>query len=560
MPSAVELILKKRNGEELTEDEILWFVNEFTTGSIPDYQASAFLMAVCLKDMTDKETAALTQAMVRSGSIANLSDLVGPKVDKHSTGGVGDQTSLILAPIVASLGAIVPMMSGRGLGHTGGTLDKLESLPGFKCGLSFDEFKTVLRDCGVAIISTTSDMCPADRKMYALRDVTATVRAVPLQTASIMCKKLAENPDSLVLDVKTGRGAFNQDEAESIRLAQSMIAAGERDGKATSAFVTSMDQPLGNAVGNWLEVAEAIRTLRGEGPKDLEELSVQLAGQMLVQAIGAKGGCGTQSEAVAKARAQLRNGEALATFRKMVVGQGGDPASVDNLSASLHGPEKTHGASGGEVVVFRAVYGAATDVPPAPLSELTSEPPRKRLKGDASIPEDAHPPFWSPDKCDSLDKVFDLAVYAGRSNCTADTSTSTSSLERSTVGPHGNVVAGVCGLDALQVGQACVAIGGGREKLGEALSMGAGIILHKKVGDSLRQGDTLFTLFAELGGSKAGVGEGERRVITIADVHSACERVVKAFTFGPAENASSAAAKARLIRAFVSRDGKVTPM
>ena len=197
-----ELILKKRNGEELSDEEIFWFVEQFANGTIPDYQCSAFMMAVCLKDMTPRETAALTRAMTQSGSIADLSDVPGPKVDKHSTGGVGDKTSLVLAPIVASLGAIVPMMSGRGLGHTGGTLDKLESIPGFRVSLNESEFKETLRSVGAAIISTTAAMAPADRKMYALRDVTATVRGIPLQTASIMCKKLAENPDSLVLDVR----------------------------------------------------------------------------------------------------------------------------------------------------------------------------------------------------------------------------------------------------------------------------------------------------------------------------------------------------------------------
>ena len=400
-PNVVELILKKRDGKELTEDEIIWFVEQFTAGAIPDYQCASFLMAVCLKDMTDRETAALTQAMVRSGTVADLSAIRGPKVDKHSTGGVGDKTSLILAPIVASLGPVVPMMSGRGLGHTGGTLDKLESLPGFTCDLGEAGFKRVLADVGVAIVSTSSSMCPADRKMYALRDVTATVRGVPLQTASIMCKKLAENPDSLVLDVKTGLGAFNQDEAESIRLAQSMIAAGERDGKETSAFVTAMDQPLGNAIGNWLEVAEAIRTLRGEGPPDLEDLSVHLAGQMLVQSLGAAGGCATLADAVAAARQQLRNGEAHAAFRRMAVAQGADAASIDDLAASPHGPERgASGSNGGRLVILQGVYGAA-DAAPAPVAALAASPA-------AAKPNVPHAPFWGApvhglEACRSLD-------------------------------------------------------------------------------------------------------------------------------------------------------------
>ena len=555
--SVVELILKKRNGEELSEEEILWFVGKYAVGDIPDYQAAAFLMAVCLKDMTARETAALTQAMVQSGTTLDLSELPGPKVDKHSTGGVGDKTSLILAPIVASFGAIVPMMSGRGLGHTGGTLDKLESIPGFTVDLDVAAFKATLRDVNVAIVSTSSSMCPADRKMYALRDVTATVRGVPLQTASIMCKKLAENPDSLVLDVKTGLGAFNQEEAESVRLAQSMIAAGERDGKETSAFVTSMDQPLGNAIGNWLEVAESIRTLRGEGPPDLEELSVQLAAQMLVQAVGKAGGCGTREEAVAKARGQLHNGEALACFRKMIAAQGGAPASIDDLAHSLHGPERTTGTNGGKVVIMQGVYGSAR----------SAASPYSQLAAASAKPNAAHPPFWGPpvhglDACRSLDRFFDCALgkAAAAAEAVAEAPAkkkpAVTALERSTGGPHGAAVAGVRGLDALQVGQACVAIGGGRQKLGEALTMGAGVLLHKKVGDELREGDLLFTLFAEVQG-KAGTS---RRVITDADVDSACERVMKAYTFGSVAEAGKARASAKLMRAFVARDGTVTSL
>ena len=404
--NAVELILKKRDGRELTEEEILWFVSAYANDEIPDYQCSAFMMAVCLKDMSDKETAALTRAMVQSGEIMDLSDLGSlPRVDKHSTGGVGDKTSLILAPIVASLNAVVPMMSGRGLGHTGGTLDKLEAIPGFTVGLSMAAFKTALREVNAAIVSTSQTMCPADRKMYALRDVTATVRGVPLQTASIMCKKLAENPDSLVLDVKTGVGAFNQEEAESIRLAQSMIAAGERDGKSTTAFVTAMDQPLGCCVGNWVEVAEAIRTLRGQGPEDLESLSVQLAAQMLVQAHGPTDKRFATREAAAQvARAQLHNGEAIAAFRRMVVAQGGDPAVVDDLAASPFGPEKVTGGAGGEVVIFQGVYGAGAGEP-LPLAKLSQ----------GRTGQGAHSCFWRPsrDRCRSLDAICTAAVAGG---------------------------------------------------------------------------------------------------------------------------------------------------
>mmetsp|Transcript_7403 Transcript_7403/g.20233 ORF Transcript_7403/g.20233 Transcript_7403/m.20233 type:complete len:562 (+) Transcript_7403:204-1889(+) len=558
--SAVDLILKKREGAELTEEEITWFVDGFSRGDIPDYQCSAWLMAVCLKGMSAAETAALTRAMVQSGSLADLSSIAGPKVDKHSTGGVGDKTSLIIAPIVASLGAVVPMMSGRGLGHTGGTLDKLESIPGFTVGLSEARFKEVLASVGVAIVSTTADMCPADRKMYALRDVTATVRAIPLQTASIMCKKLAENPDSLVLDVKTGVGAFNKVEAESIELAQSMIAAGERDGKATTAFVTSMEQPLGCAVGNWLEVAEAIRTLRGQGPPDLEELSVQLAAQMLVQAHGAKdpAAYGSRAAAAERARAQLRNGKALAAFRAMVVAQGGDPASVDSLGASPHGPERAAGAGGGEVVVLQGVFGSGGG-PPVPLAQLQAA---------AGGPAAAHPPFWGPPvhglgECRELEAFFErslapAAPEGGEGEPEAKRA-ATASVERSVRAPHGAPVAVVAGLDALAVGQACVAIGAGRRKLGEALTLGAGVLLHKKLDALLREGDVLFTLFAEVGGATA-VRDGTRRAITAADVEAACGRVMAAYTFGAIAEARCEASRSPLIRCFVGRDGVVERM
>lgn len=322
--NVVEIIAKKRAGEEMTEREVGWFVNGFHEGTVEQYQASAWLMAVCLNGMTARETAWFTGAMTHSGLVADLSDVPGAKVDKHSTGGVGDKISLILAPLVASCGLTVPMMSGRGLGHTGGTLDKLEAIPGFTVGLSMAEFKDALRACGVAIIAPSSEMAPADRKMYALRDVTATVRSIPLQTASIMCKKLAENPDSLVLDVKTGRGAFNPEVSESIELASSMIAAGEADGKPTTAFVTSMEQPIGRAVGNWFEIHETVETLMGHGPADLRALTLVQAGHMILQG----GKAGSLAEGVEIAAVQLDNGQALAKFYEMVSQQGGDASVV----------------------------------------------------------------------------------------------------------------------------------------------------------------------------------------------------------------------------------------
>jgi len=278
---AVDVIQRKRDGRELTDDEISFFVSGYTRGAIPDYQASALAMAVFFKGMTSSETVALTRAMMETGEVLDLSDLPGPKVDKHSTGGVGDKTSLILAPLAAACGVFVPMISGRGLGHTGGTLDKLESIPGFRVGLSLDEFRAALRKARLGLIGQTPEIAPADRKLYALRDVTSTVESRPLIAASIMSKKMAEGIDALVLDVKTGDGAFMQSFEDSKALAQAMVEIGRGMGKKVAALITDMDQPLGRAVGNALEIAESVETLKGRGPRDLEDLSVELAAWML---------------------------------------------------------------------------------------------------------------------------------------------------------------------------------------------------------------------------------------------------------------------------------------
>src|SRR5687767_2534038 len=280
----VDLIRRKRDGRALTRQEIEYFVSGVTDGTIPDYQASALLMAIVLRGMTGDETAQLTDAMVRSGVRVTFTDLPGIPVDKHSTGGVGDKTSLILAPLVAACGAVVPMMSGRGLGHTGGTLDKLESIPGFRTALSLDELRTAIATVGAALIGQTAEIAPADRRLYALRDVTATVESIPLISASIMSKKIAEGIGGLILDVKTGAGAFMKTEADSRRLAEALVAIGNASGVKTEALITSMDAPLGRAVGNANEVIESIETLKGRGPEDLETLSVELAARMLVLA------------------------------------------------------------------------------------------------------------------------------------------------------------------------------------------------------------------------------------------------------------------------------------
>src|SRR3954464_2618571 len=279
---AVDVIRHKRDGGTLDREEIDFFVRGVTSGDLPDYQASALLMAILIRGMSPSETAALTDAMVRSGIRVDYPGLEGIPVDKHSTGGVGDKTSLILAPLAAACGAYVPMMSGRGLGHTGGTLDKLESIPGFRTGLPLDELTRAVQTIGCALIGQTSEVAPADRKLYALRDVTGTVESIPLITASIMSKKIAEGIGGLVLDVKCGDGAFMKTQDEARVLALSLVATGELAGVRTEALITNMEAPLGLAVGNALEIVESIETLKGRGPADVESLSVELAARMLV--------------------------------------------------------------------------------------------------------------------------------------------------------------------------------------------------------------------------------------------------------------------------------------
>ncbi len=320
------IIAKKRDGHALTREEIAAFVRGAADGSWADYQLSAMLMAVFLRGMNTAETAALTDAMMRSGEVANLSSVRAPKVDKHSTGGVGDKISIHLAPMVAACGVAVPMISGRGLGHTGGTLDKLESISGFRVGLSMDEYRAQVDKVGCALIGQTKELAPADKKLYALRDVTATVECLPLICASIMCKKLAEGIDALVLDVKFGAGAFMKDKAAARALAKAMVDIGNAMGKPTRALLTAMDQPLGRAVGNALEVAESVACLRGEGPADLMEVTHALGEQMLLLAGMAK----TTAEARAQLEKSISSGAALAKFREIVVAQGGDGRVVDD--------------------------------------------------------------------------------------------------------------------------------------------------------------------------------------------------------------------------------------
>ncbi|MCM3878534.1 MAG: thymidine phosphorylase [Vicinamibacterales bacterium] len=333
---SVDIILKKRDGGVLGPDEIEFFVHGVASGSLPDYQASALLMAILLRGMTPEETTNLTDAMIRSGSRLDLSDISGPKVDKHSTGGVGDKSSLVIAPIVAACGALVPMMSGRGLGHTGGTLDKLESIPGFRTNLSIPEMKASLAAVGCALIGQSSAIAPADKKLYALRDVTGTIESIPLISASIMSKKIAEGTDALVLDVKTGAGAFMKTHAEARALAESLVRIGKSFGVKTQAVITAMDWPIGRAVGNANEVIESIETLKGRGPVDLVEGSLDLAERMLVSA----GVASDRAGAKALACRAIDSGSAVEKFKAIIERQGGDPRVVDDYSRLPKAPKE----------------------------------------------------------------------------------------------------------------------------------------------------------------------------------------------------------------------------
>jgi len=323
----VDLILRKRGGEELSVEEIQYLINGYTTGEIPDYQIAAFLMATYFSGMTDRELSSFTEVMIGSGEVLDLSDIPGIKVDKHSTGGVGDKTSLICAPIAAAAGVVVPMISGRSLGHTGGTLDKLESIPGFRTDLTIEQFRAQLAGLGLAFMGQSEEIAPADKRLYALRDVTGTVESISLIASSIMSKKMAEGLDALVLDVKVGHGAFMKKQVEARRLAQAMVGIGRRLDKKVQALITDMNQPLGYAVGNALEVMEVSQTLQKAGPADLTRLSLELSARMIF--LGKV--TATLDEARKLAEDKLMDGSAYRKFKEVVEAQGGNPQALDRF-------------------------------------------------------------------------------------------------------------------------------------------------------------------------------------------------------------------------------------
>ncbi|MDT3493656.1 pyrimidine-nucleoside phosphorylase [Bacillus toyonensis] len=324
----VDLIAKKRDGQALTTEEINFIIEGYTNGDIPDYQVSSLAMAIFFQDMNDQERADLTMAMVNSGDTIDLSAIEGVKVDKHSTGGVGDTTTLVLGPLVAALGVPVAKMSGRGLGHTGGTIDKLEAVPGFHVEIENDEFMRLVNENKIAVIGQSGNLTPADKKLYALRDVTATVNSIPLIASSIMSKKIAAGADAIVLDVKTGAGAFMKTDEDAKRLAEAMVRIGNNVGRNTMAVISDMSQPLGEAIGNALEVQEAIDTLQGKGPKDLEELCLTLGSQMVYLA----GQASSLEDAREKLIEVMNNGKALESFKTFLSAQGGDASVVDDPS------------------------------------------------------------------------------------------------------------------------------------------------------------------------------------------------------------------------------------
>ena len=406
--NVVDIITREKNGETLSREEIAFMVNGFTDGSIPDYQMSAFLMAIVLQGMSRENTVALTEIMRDSGDVMDLSGIKGIKVDKHSTGGVGDKTTLIVAPIAAAAGVPIAKMSGRGLGFTGGTVDKMESIPGFRTSMEKEEFIRAVNERRIAVIGQTGNLTPADKKIYALRDVTGTTESLALITSSIMSKKLAAGSDAIVLDVKCGSGAFMKTLPDAEELAESMVDIGRASGKNMIAIISDMSQPLGNAVGNALEVQEAMDVLKGAGPEDIRELSLNLAGAMIAAGGIADGGADESEPSVMRgirlAEEMLNSGRALEKFREFVEGQGGNPEIINDY-------------------------------------RLMAQPSR------------------------SMEVRADESGYVTK-------------------------------VDALKIGLASQHTGAGREKKEDSIDMSAGIVLNKKVGDEVMEGELLFTAYA----------------------------------------------------------------
>lgn len=426
MVRMVDLIEKKQHNEILTTDEINWIIEGYTADRIPDYQMSALLMAIFFNGMTVEELQALTMSMVKSGDEFDLSAIEGVKVDKHSTGGVGDTTTLVLAPLVASVGVPVPKMSGRGLGHTGGTLDKLESIEGFHIEITEDEFADLVNKNKLALVGQTGNLTPADKRIYALRDVTSTVGSIPLIASSIMSKKIASGADAIVLDVKVGTGAFMKSIDEAEQLAQTMVALGNGVGRNTMAVISDMSQPLGEAIGNALEVKEAIDTLKGEGPEDLTELSLVLGSQMAYL-----GGVGEDlDDARRMLEENIANGKALEKFRVFIEAQGGNPEVIDRPEELL------------------------------PLAE------------------------------------FQIPVKAGRAGV-------------------------ISAMDAEELGIAGMLLGAGRETKDSELDLAAGLILHKKIGDQVEEGETLVTIHS----NKEDVQSSVDKILANIEISEAAEPI-----------------------------------
>lgn len=429
----VDMISKKRDGHALSSEEIKFIIDGYTKGEIPDYQMSSLAMAIYFQDVTDEERAALTMAMVESGDKIDLSNIEGIKVDKHSTGGVGDTTTLVLAPLVAALGIPVAKMSGRGLGHTGGTIDKLESVEGFHVEISEDEFIQLVNEAKIAVIGQTGNLTPADKKIYALRDVTGTVNSIPLIASSIMSKKIAAGADAIVLDVKTGKGAFMQTVEDSEALAHAMVKIGNQVGRQTMAIISDMNQPLGRAIGNALELKEAIDTLKGQGPEDLTELVLTLGAQMVVLA--------QKAETLEDARAQLQsvidNGAAVEKFKTFLSNQGGDASVVDD-------PSKL------------------------PTAKYTFELPAKQS------------------------------------------------------GVVSEMVAN-------EIGIASMMLGAGRQTKEDDIDLAVGLVLHKKIGDKVSEGESLLTIYANQE-DVAAVKQKLYENITISDSAEAPQLIYKMIT------------------------------